>query len=426
MRFALLMMVLLPLWSFASSTLDQSWVELSASSGAVGAVNYGRNIEAAQTVTAGMSGYLCQVDVWMARQVNSSVGFVLSIYDTGVLLSNSTPIASFQFPAELVSSTNIFSQTKVSLDTRSGYLYFDTGDVFTLALSAPNEPLSSTAPHYSTYTWGLKNGYSRGSRYVRDHAGDSWISSSTDHTFQTWVASEIDPNVTVSVIGSGSVNVSSGDYPLNTNLTLEATPDLGWLFTGWSGSLEGDYTTTPTNLVVDENKVITASFSDDADGDGILNTNETALGTNPRSSDTDNDGLSDPQELYSYDTDPLVYDMDGDSLSDGEEVLSYGSNPKVRDSDGDGFDDGFEVRTGFDPATTNSTPDLLSSIRLSIQYEFNAASGTTYRIEGTPSLPSPWRIIEDGITGEGGLVTRHYDVDIQTNRFFRAVHSATD
>ncbi|MFX0115731.1 MAG: DOMON domain-containing protein, partial [Candidatus Hodarchaeota archaeon] len=59
---------------------------------------------------------------------------------------------------------------------------------------------------------------------------------------------------------------------------------------------------------------------EDYDLDGIDSLREAAEGTSPFSEDTDNDGLSDGDELDIYGTDPLLADTDGDVLSDGEEV----------------------------------------------------------------------------------------------------------
>ena len=42
-------------------------------------------------------------------------------------------------------------------------------------------------------------------------------------------------------------------------------------------------------------------------------------------------------------TDPHDSDTDNDELSDGDEVLTFGSNPNLIDSDGDGFPDNIEV-----------------------------------------------------------------------------------
>lgn len=69
----------------------------------------------------------------------------------------------------------------------------------------------------------------------------------------------------------------------------------------------------------------------DSDGDGLLDKDEEALGTDP-----DN------------------VDSDGDGLGDGEEVNDYGTDPLSTDSDGDGYEDGWEVTEGTDPADESS------------------------------------------------------------------------
>ena len=58
--------------------------------------------------------------------------------------------------------------------------------------------------------------------------------------------------------------------------------------------------------------------------------------------DTDNDALSDEEELE-LGTDPSNEDSDGDGLLDGEEVLMHETNPLEVDTDKDGLDDYFEV-----------------------------------------------------------------------------------
>jgi hypothetical protein len=68
---------------------------------------------------------------------------------------------------------------------------------------------------------------------------------------------------------------------------------------------------------------------DDIDGDGLSNTQESALGTNSQNPDTDGDGLTDGAEVNTHGTNPLLADTDGDGLSDGAEVLTYGTNPNV-------------------------------------------------------------------------------------------------
>lgn len=65
----------------------------------------------------------------------------------------------------------------------------------------------------------------------------------------------------------------------------------------------------------------------DSDKDGLPDSEEGRLGTNPLKTDSDGDTLSDFDEVNVYGTDPLKVDTDGDSFSDGSEV-SKGYNPR--------------------------------------------------------------------------------------------------
>lgn len=65
----------------------------------------------------------------------------------------------------------------------------------------------------------------------------------------------------------------------------------------------------------------------DSDSDGLPDTEELSLGTNPQNIDSDSDGLFDRDEVRVYQTDPLNPDTDGDTFSDGTEVQN-GYNPK--------------------------------------------------------------------------------------------------
>ena len=77
----------------------------------------------------------------------------------------------------------------------------------------------------------------------------------------------------------------------------------------------------------------------DSDGDGISNMMEIELGTNPLAADTDDDGISDSDEINVYGTNPNLIDTDGDGIEDQHE-LTLGLDPLKKDSDGDGIEDG--------------------------------------------------------------------------------------
>ena len=59
---------------------------------------------------------------------------------------------------------------------------------------------------------------------------------------------------------------------------------------------------------------------EDTDGDGLTDTEEASLGTDPRRADSDEDGLFDREESVIYQSNPLQFDTDGDGYSDGQEV----------------------------------------------------------------------------------------------------------
>lgn len=106
---------------------------------------------------------------------------------------------------------------------------------------------------------------------------------------------------------------------------------------------------------------LTKTGTDDPDADGLNNTEEQTLGTDPTKADADGDGLNDGDEVRTYKSDPNKRDTDGDSLDDGTEVNVYHTDPTETDSDGDGTNDSQELSLGTDPADRNSKP-LLTTI----------------------------------------------------------------
>ena len=101
----------------------------------------------------------------------------------------------------------------------------------------------------------------------------------------------------------------------------------------------------------------------DSDGDGLTDTLEQMLGTNPHDADSDGDGVNDYIEFYVVGTDPLQNDSDtdtdGDGLSNLEEVL-LGTNPSECDTDADGLTDADEVGIYFtDPCNSDTDGDGL-------------------------------------------------------------------
>lgn len=108
-----------------------------------------------------------------------------------------------------------------------------------------------------------------------------------------------------------------------------------------------------SSLLLKEIILTLDSSFDDSDNDGLDDDVEAyTYGTNPDDSDTDDDGLSDKEEITGYlqngnliQTDPILYDTDADGLGDKFEKDITHTNPCPPlgwDTDGDGIGDGNE------------------------------------------------------------------------------------
>jgi hypothetical protein len=64
--------------------------------------------------------------------------------------------------------------------------------------------------------------------------------------------------------GAGSVSPESGSYPADQNITITATPNIGYVFAEWTG----DHTSieNPTSIILDSDYTITAVFTTESDG----------------------------------------------------------------------------------------------------------------------------------------------------------------
>jgi len=130
----------------------------------------------------------------------------------------------------------------------------------------------------------------------------------------------------------------------------------------------------------------TDPYDADTDDDELSDLDELNRGTDPNNPDTDGDGLGDGFETF-FDFDPLISDAnldaepdgltnseeqfartdprntdtDGDGLSDGDEVHVYRTDPTKADSDGDGLTDQAELLThGTNPNRSDTDTDGLS------------------------------------------------------------------
>lgn len=269
-----------------------------------------------------------------------------------------------------------------------------------------------------------------------------------------------DITVDVSPAGAGEVKVNSiwaPFYPwsatyyggMNTNLI--AQPNVGYMFDHW------EFTTGPLLQSINEDtnaisltgpENIVAVFvveSPDIDGDGCLNEDEVAAGTNPNNPDTDGDGENDCAEIGPdvnnpldgdgdgiidalestvtdtdndgvndetdpANTDPCIpnpnagpCDQDGDGLTNTEETAE-GTDPTNPDTDGDGINDGTEVTNGTDPLDLCDPPNALPACNIDTDGD-GLLDGTETNLGTDPNNPDT---DGDGLT-DGTEVTNGTD-----------------
>ena len=196
------------------------------------------------------------------------------------------------------------------------------------------------------------------------------------------------PETQISIVG-GNITTNTGTAATLTSVASNAAGDDISSTTNWLDSTTGTTGTgstfsindsnvsthTITASVLDENTLsvsssVTVSFIEsDVDMDGLSDTNEINLGTDPNDADSDNDGLNDGDEVNTHHTDPLLADTDNDGLPDGYEV-NQGLDPNdvsdaAFDTDSDGYSNFDEYTAGTDPQNAQSYPGAVAITRLS-------------------------------------------------------------
>ncbi|PIZ99204.1 MAG: hypothetical protein COX77_02180 [Candidatus Komeilibacteria bacterium CG_4_10_14_0_2_um_filter_37_10] len=141
-----------------------------------------------------------------------------------------------------------------------------------------------------------------------------------------------------------------------------------------------------------------------------------------RASDTDQDGLSDEEEINIYQTDPAITDSDNDGFADGQEIkngysplqknkklqevdsdsdglqddweIKIGTNLNNKDSDNDGYSDGTEITSGFDPLSVEgklvAKKIQVDLKKQQLEYFFNNIKLDSFLISsGVAKMPTP-------------------------------------
>lgn len=133
-------------------------------------------------------------------------------------------------------------------------------------------------------------------------------------------------------------------------------------------------------IKIGQSDIINLASKEDSDKDGLPDDEEYIGGTDPYKADTDDDGLSDYEEIYIYKTNPLSKDTDNDNLTDFQELICN-TDPLLKDTDGNGITDDLEDfdhdgRTNYeefilgnDPLLSDSDFEKIKSKTDSLKYD---------------------------------------------------------
>lgn len=155
------------------------------------------------------------------------------------------------------------------------------------------------------------------------------------------------PSATQTPLGVTLGFAASASDPDDGNISSSVT----WWDNGVYAGTGANYTFPASSPGV---HVVRARIVDVAGAVAFASRNITVLDTGDL--DDDNDGLRNSQEL-SLGTNPNNPDTDGDGLTDGAEVNNHGTNPLSEDSDGDLMDDEYEILNSFNPLVANGNAD---------------------------------------------------------------------
>lgn len=194
---------------------------------------------------------------------------------------------------------------------------------------------------------------------------------------------------TVTFVSNGGSNVEAQEV-IKGGYVVPPIPPIkeGSIFGGWYTSPELTERFNFNEFTVSKDLTLWAKWLDntdeqDTDSDGLFDVIEYKFGTDVEKSDTDGDGLSDYFEMlvsftdplnddtdkngtkdgdedfdqdtlsnlneFKYETNPYIADSDEDGLTDAEEINTYKTNPKEKDTDSDKVSDGKEIEIGSDP-----------------------------------------------------------------------------
>jgi uncharacterized repeat protein (TIGR02543 family) len=158
--------------------------------------------------------------------------------------------------------------------TAADYFVVDTR--YTLTISAATG--GTTDPSPGTYTHDYGTQVSITAKANSDYRFSSWSGDASGTSNPITITMDSNKSITANFIRQYTLTITAGTggttdpvpgnytYDSGTQVTVKATANSGYQFSGWSGAVTG--TTNPITVTMDADKSITANFSATGGGDG--------------------------------------------------------------------------------------------------------------------------------------------------------------
>lgn len=146
-------------------------------------------LDAAQSLTVGLTGHLTRIDLWLGKQADTRGAFEI-VLKAGGDPDNSDAIFTKSVDADVINSSSLWDFHQLSIDVGEMGLIVAAGQMLTVVITAPDIPVSNIASYWTPLSWAHESNalYDHGSRYLRGFDGAAWLYSPADNAVRTWIS----------------------------------------------------------------------------------------------------------------------------------------------------------------------------------------------------------------------------------------------
>ncbi|MDQ6631524.1 MAG: immunoglobulin domain-containing protein, partial [Verrucomicrobiota bacterium] len=175
--------------------------------------------------------------------------------------SNTMGTSSNSSEANATTFSDVPTPPIITAQPQSQTVIVGNNAVFSVSATATPAPAYQWRFNSTNIAGATNNSFIRGNVMTSDSGDYSVIvSNPLGSTNSVTATLSVNVSLTVNTTTGGSIakNPDQSNYPPNSTVTLSATPNANFIFTGWTGDLNS--TNNPINITLTTNKFVTANF----------------------------------------------------------------------------------------------------------------------------------------------------------------------